>query len=297
MHNASASTNDLQLIFVTGLSGAGKTQAIRCLEDLGFFCVDNLPPLLIPNLLEEVKKGGDHIEKIALVIDIRGGKLFHGLDNAFAYLDEKGLKYKILFLDASDDALVRRFKETRRGHPLARADGVIEGIIKERKMLSHLKSRAEIVIDTSDLSTSQLKGQISHVFGAALDKLPVSVMSFGFKYGIPMDADLVVDVRFIPNPYYDMGLKPLSGHDPQVESYVLGNQTAQQFIAQYCELLRFLIPQYIKEGKNHLVIAVGCTGGRHRSVVIANRLAWCLDHTRCKVLVKHRDVDRGAEGR
>ncbi len=286
----------LQLIFVTGLSGAGKTQAIRCLEDLSYFCVDNLPPSLIPILLEEIEKADDNINKVALVMDIRGGKFFDSLEDTLALLDKKKLKYKILFLEASNEVLVRRFKETRRGHPLTPEDGVIEGIIKERKILAHLKSRADIVLDTSDLSVNQLKGQINNIFGAKGKELPVSVISFGFKYGIPMDADLVVDVRFIPNPYYDMKLRPLCGHNQEVIEYVLNNEVTQNFIKIYIDLLNFLIPNYKKEGKSHLVIAIGCTGGRHRSVAITNYLAEKIKSFDCRVIVKHRDIDRYSGG-
>ncbi|KUO50333.1 MAG: glmZ(sRNA)-inactivating NTPase [Desulfitibacter sp. BRH_c19] len=284
----------LQLIIVTGLSGAGKTQAIRCLEDLSFFCIDNLPPSLVPTLLEEIEKA-DNIDKVALVMDIRGGKFFDGLNKALTCLDQKGLKYRTLFLDASDEVLIRRFKETRRSHPLSPVD-LMEGIIKERKILAQLKDRAEVILDTSDMSTSQLKGQITNIFSAEKDELPVTVISFGFKYGIPMDADLVVDVRFIPNPYYDMGLRPLSGHDEEVKEYVLKNDVSQEFLKKYCDLLHYLIPHYKKEGKSQLVIAIGCTGGRHRSVAIANHLEMRINEFDCKVITKHRDIDRGIGG-
>jgi UPF0042 nucleotide-binding protein len=287
---------DLQLIIVTGLSGAGKTQAIRCLEDLNYFCVDNLPPSLVPMLLDEIIKTGENITKVALVMDIRGGKFFTSLDNTLSLLNKKGLNYRILFLDASNEVLVRRFKETRRGHPLSQVDGIIEGIIEERKILAHLKSRAEIVLDTSDMSTSQLKGQINNIFGAGDKDLPVSVISFGFKYGIPMDADLVVDVRFIPNPYYDLGLRALSGHDQKVKDFVINNDVTQKFINIYTQLLKFLIPHYKKEGKSHLVIAIGCTGGRHRSVAIANYLSQKIEHFDCNVITKHRDITRESGG-
>ncbi len=284
----------LQLIIVTGLSGAGKTGAIRCLEDLSFFCIDNLPPSLVPTLLEEIEKA-DNIDKVALVMDIRGGKFFDGLSKALTTLGHKGLKYRTLFLDASNEVLIRRFKETRRGHPLSPVD-IMEGIIKERKILAQIKSTAEIILDTSDMSTSQLKGQIINIFSGEKDELPVTVISFGFKYGIPMDADLVVDVRFIPNPHYNMELRPLSGHDEEVKSYVIDNHVTQEFLQKYCDLLRFLIPHYKKEGKSQLVIAIGCTGGRHRSVAITNHLALSIKEFDCRVITKHRDIDRGIGG-
>jgi len=285
----------LQLIIVTGLSGAGKTQAIRCLEDLSFFCIDNLPPSLVPKLIEELEEAED-IDKVALVMDTRGGKFFHSLDKALARLKQWGLKYRILFLDASDEVLVRRFKEARRAHHLSTID-IMEGIVEERKILNYIKSRSDIILDTSDMSVSQLKEQISNIFSGEIDKLPATVMSFGFKYGVPIEADLVVDVRFIPNPYYDTKLRPLSGYDDLVKDYVMKNELTQEFLQKYCNLLQFLIPHYRKEGKNQLVIAIGCTGGRHRSVAIANQLALSLkDGFDCKVVAKHRDIDKSSGG-
>jgi len=285
----------LQLIIVTGLSGAGKTQAIRCLEDLNFFCIDNLPPSLVPKLLEELEKAED-IDKVALVMDTRGGKLFHSLDKALARLGQRGLKYKILFFDASSEVLIRRFKEARRAHHLSTID-IMEGIVKEREILSDIKDRSDLILDTSDMSISQLKEQISNIFSGELDKLPVTIMSFGYKYGVPIETDLVIDVRFIPNPYYNMELRHLSGHDDLVKKYVMENEITQEFLKKYCDLLHFLIPNYIKEGKNQLVIAIGCTGGRHRSVAITNHLALCLNNDfDCKVAIKHRDIDKRSGG-
>ena len=284
----------LQLIIVTGLSGAGKTQAVRCLEDLGFFCIDNLPPSLVPKFLEELETV-ENVDKVALVMDTRGGTFFHSLDKALVRLEQRGQKYRTLFLDASNEVLIRRFKEARRAHPLS--SDIMEGIAQERKILDHLKNRSEIILDTSEMSTSQLKEQISNIFSGELDKLPTTVMSFGFKYGIPMDTDLVIDVRFIPNPYYDTELRPLSGYDEPVKEYVIKNELTQEFLQRYCNLLHFLIPNYRKEGKNQLVIAIGCTGGRHRSVVIANHLTLCLNNNfDCKAVVRHRDIDKGSAG-
>ena len=284
----------LQIIIVTGLSGAGKTQAIRCLEDLSFFCIDNLPPSLVPKLLEELEKAED-IDKVALVMDTRGGKFFHSLDKALVRLDQRGLKYRTLFLDASNEVLIRRFKEARRAHPLS--SDIMEGIAQERRILDHLKDNAKVILDTSDMSTSQLREQISNIFSGEIDKLPITVMSFGFKYGVPVDADLVVDVRFIPNPHYDLELRPLSGHDEPVKEYVIKNELTQEFLQKYCNLLHFLIPNYRKEGKNQLVIAIGCTGGRHRSVAITNHLELFINNDfDCKVIVKHRDIDKSSGG-
>lgn len=286
--------DNLQLIIVTGLSGAGKTQAIRCLEDINFFCVDNLPPSLVPNFLKEIENV-KNIHKVALGIDIRGGIFFEGLEKALASLDELGIKYSVLFLDASNEILIRRFKETRRGHPLSDVD-IIDAIIEERKIMSSLKDKADIFLDTSDMSSRQLKAQITNIFGGEKKELPVTVVSFGFKYGIPMDADLVVDVRFIPNPYYDLELRPLSGYDIPVRDYVLDNKITQDFLQKYADLLQYLIPHYRREGKSQLVIAIGCTGGRHRSVAIVNHLALRINEFDCKAITKHRDISRETGG-
>ncbi|SMB91502.1 UPF0042 nucleotide-binding protein [Thermanaeromonas toyohensis ToBE] len=288
-----------RLVIVTGLSGAGKTQAIRSLEDLGFFCIDNLPPSLVPGLVELLSKQGpgpEENKKVALVMDIRGGKFFEGLEEALDYLDEQGFPYEILFLEASDEVLVRRYKETRRRHPLA-GESILEGILEERRRLESIKERASKVIDTSELTPRQLKEEIAELFGAQRQKLTVTVVSFGYKYGLPLDADLVMDVRFLPNPYYNPALRPFTGHDRCVADFVLSSPATQEFLHKFMDLLRFLIPSYIKEGKSHLVIAIGCTGGQHRSVTLANKIGELLKHEDFRVIVKHRDVVRASSSR
>ncbi|WP_227762299.1 RNase adapter RapZ [Zhaonella formicivorans] len=282
-----------QLVVVTGMSGAGKTQAIRCLEDLGFFCVDNLPPTLIPKFTELLSEPEDRLHKVGLVMDIRGGKFFGSLQDALGYLDDHGLKYELLFLEASDEALVRRFKETRRRHPLSSQGRVLEGIIEERKRLEPLRGRATKIIDTSELSPRQLKQQVAELFGSKRDyKLVVTVVSFGYKYGIPLDADLVMDVRFLPNPFYVKELRDLSGEDPKVQEYVMASPETNVFIEKFAEMLNYLVPYYIREGKTHLVVAIGCTGGQHRSVTLANQIRDLLNNPDYKIIVTHRDVER-----
>ncbi|MGI9952189.1 RNase adapter RapZ [Moorellaceae bacterium AZ2] len=283
---------DLRLVIVTGLSGAGKTQAIRFLEDLGFFCIDNLPPSLIPGLVELLNKQGPpsgENKKVALVMDIRGGAFFEGLEEALGYLDNQGFPYEILFLEASDETLVRRYKETRRRHPLA-GESIMEGILEERRRLQEIKGRASKIIDTSELTPRQLKEQIMELFGGEREQLTITVVSFGYKYGIPLDADLVVDVRFLPNPYYVPALRPFTGHDRCVADFVLESPVTSEFIVRFMDLMNFLIPHYVKEGKSHLVIAIGCTGGQHRSVTLANKIGELLRTPNRKVIVKHRDV-------
>ncbi|HBT48251.1 MAG TPA: RNase adapter RapZ [Peptococcaceae bacterium] len=281
-----------RLVIVTGLSGAGKTQAIRFLEDLGFFCIDNLPPSLIPGLVDLLNKedppsGED--KKVALVMDIRGGAFFEGLEEALGYLDGRGFSYEILFLEASDEVLVRRYKETRRRHPLA-GESILEGILEERRRLQEIKGRASKIIDTSELTPRQLREQIMELFGGAREQLTITVVSFGYKYGIPLDADLVMDVRFLPNPYYVPELRPFTGHDRCVADFVLDSPITSEFIARFMDLMHFLIPHYVKEGKSHVVIAIGCTGGQHRSVTLANRIGELIKGPGRKVIVKHRDV-------
>ncbi|MBE3581829.1 MAG: RNase adapter RapZ [Thermoanaerobacteraceae bacterium] len=289
---------NLRLVIVTGLSGAGKTQAIRFLEDLGFFCIDNLPPSLIPGLVELLNKqsppSGEN-KKVALVMDIRGGAFFEGLEEALGYLDSQGFPYEILFLEASDDILVRRYKETRRRHPLA-GESILEGILEERRRLQEIKGRASKIIDTSELTPRQLKEQIMELFGGEREQLTITVESFGYKYGIPLDADLVLDVRFLPNPYYVPALRPFTGHDRCVADFVLDSPVTSEFIARFMDLMHFLIPHYVKEGKSHLVIAIGCTGGQHRSVTLANTIGELLKGPNRKVIVKHRDVMHHSAG-
>jgi UPF0042 nucleotide-binding protein len=284
---------DMQLIIVTGLSGAGKTGALRSLEDLGFFCVDNLPPNLISRFAELLTNSGQQLRKIALVMDVRGGHFFSTFFDSLKYLDEEGYNYEILFLEASDETLVRRFKQTRRKHPLSEEGRILEGILEERKLLYDIRGRASKIIDTTDLNPVQLKKQVQELFGHGRSSaLIITVMSFGFKYGLPLDADLVMDVRFLPNPYYEEELRIKTGEDVEVEAYVLRSPETMDFLRKFSELLLFLLPYYVREGKSHLVVAVGCTGGKHRSVALTRRIGKVLKSQGYRVSVKHRDMLR-----
>ncbi|MBC7346238.1 MAG: RNase adapter RapZ [Clostridia bacterium] len=281
------------LVIVTGLSGAGKTQAVRCLEDMGYFCVDNFPPDLVPRFLELLGQAEGTINRVALVIDVRGGRFFPSVFEALDFLHRQGIKYEVLFLDAADEILVRRFKETRRRHPLSPEGSVLEGIIEERHRLQELRSLASKIIDTSELTPQELRQQLQDLFaGTEATPLQVTLMSFGYKYGVPLDADLVMDVRFLPNPYYVKELRPFSGHDRCVEEYILRSPAAAQFLEMFITLLRFLLPYYVKEGKTHLVVAIGCTGGLHRSVTLTNKVAAALHGEGYRVTVRHRDLRR-----
>ncbi|MGI6492345.1 MAG: RNase adapter RapZ [Peptococcaceae bacterium] len=283
-----------RLIIVTGLSGAGKTQAMRILEDLGFFCVDNLPPTLIPKFAELCAQAASQINKIALAVDIRGGEFFDTLFEVLADIDKQGIGYEILYLEASDETLVRRYKETRRRHPLSSHGEVLEVIREERNRLRELRGRANKIIDTSNMKVQQLKEEIVSVFADTADtsRLHIMVISFGFKFGIPLDADLVIDVRFLPNPHYEPDLRPLTGNDKEVRDFVFSSQVTTEFMDKYADLLEFLLPYYIKEGKTTLMVAIGCTGGKHRSVALANRLGDLLNEQELRVTVRHRDLKR-----
>ncbi len=288
----------LKFIIITGLSGAGKTQAIRCFEDMGYFCIDNLPPTLILKFAHLCSQTKGQIEKVALVIDIRGGKFFDTLFDNLKLLKEQGFDYEILFLEASNKVLIKRFKESRRVHPLAPVGRIIDGILKERTKLRELKEQADQIIDTSNFTPFQLKEEIIARFskGKKYPKLIITVLSFGFKYGIPVDTDLVFDVRFIPNPYYVDSLRKFSGNDEKIMKYVLRWDVTKKFLIKLEDFLEFLIPHYIKEGKTHLVIGIGCTGGRHRSVAIARKLTDILREKSHSVIVKHRDVYHDERG-
>ena len=283
----------MRFIIVTGLSGAGKTEATRSLEDMGYFCVDNLPPKLIPKFAEACVQSQGKINKVALVIDIRGGIFFDDLFESLNYLKNQEFKYEILFLDASDEVLVKRFKETRRSHPLAPGSRIITGINEERNRLREVKDRADIIIDTSKYAIKDLREEMTKNYGDVEQpekQLSVTILSFGFKYGIPVDSDLVFDVRFIPNPFYIPELKAYSGNDEPVKNYVLSQEETKGFIKRVDELLEFLIPNYKKEGKRQLIISIGCTGGRHRSVAIANAVYESLNSKNYNISVEHRDI-------
>ena len=283
----------MRFIIVTGLSGAGKTEATRSLEDMGYFCVDNLPPKLIPKFAEACTQSQGKIDKVALVIDIRGGIFFDDLFESLNYLKNQDFKYEILFLDASDEVLVKRFKESRRSHPLAPGSRVITGINQERTRLREVKDRADIIIDTSKYAIRDLREEMTKNYGdikKSENDLSITVLSFGFKYGIPVDSDLVFDVRFIPNPFYIPTLKPFSGNDKPVKDYVLEQQETKDFLKITDEMLDFLIPNYKKEGKRQLIVSIGCTGGRHRSVAIANSIYRKLIEKKYNASVEHRDI-------
>lgn len=285
----------MEFVVVTGLSGAGKTQAMHSMEDIGFFCVDNLPPALIPVFYDLCVKSDGAMGRVAVVTDTRGGELFKSFFTAMEALKMDGKPYKLLFLDASDPILVRRFKETRRKHPLSdELGGSLEQAVRlEREMLAPMRESSDFVIDTSGLSPAQLKGRISELFlASASDSLYVHAISFGFKFGIPMEADLVFDVRCLPNPFYDKALRPKNGLDPDVRDYVMDNDECRGFVARYTDMLDYLLPLYRKEGKSQLVIAVGCTGGRHRSVALAQFTCDYCNNKGIKASVTHRDVQK-----
>ncbi|MGD0266013.1 MAG: RNase adapter RapZ [Candidatus Methylomirabilota bacterium] len=284
----------IDFIVVTGMSGAGKSAASRCLEDLGFFCIDNLPVTLIPKVAELCAQSEKRIERVALVVDAREGRFLEGLFDILLDLRRDGHLVRIVFLDASDEALVRRFSESRRPHPLAPGGSALEGIWAERERLAFLKAKADLVIDTSSFTVHEFRKLLATSFLdlPAPQKTALSLVSFGYKYGLPVDADLVFDARCLPNPYFSDELRPLTGREPQVIGYVLGFAQAQGFVDRIQQFLRFTLPLYVQEGKAYLTIAVGCTGGRHRSVVLTEELARLLREAGHEVTVRHRDVDR-----
>ena len=289
--------DQLELVVITGMSGAGKTVAMQSFEDMGYFCVDNMPPSLLPKFWELVKESGK-ITKIALVIDLRSRAFFDEIMTSISGLDNTSfITTKILFLEASDDALVSRYKETRRTHPLAGDGRVYDGIIAERRLLQDIKVRAQKVIDTTTLSPRKLREEIMHTFSNGdTDIFTIQVVSFGFKYGIPIDADIVMDVRFLPNPHYIEELRPLTGQDHAVYDYVMSQPETKTFYHKFMELLDFVIPGYKKEGKSSVTIAIGCTGGQHRSVALTERTGKELMSDSYHVTISHRDKDKRKEG-
>ena len=279
----------MELIIVTGLSGAGKSHAVNCLEDIGYYCVDNMPPKLMLDFVK-LAKNREGFEKLALVMDIRGRQFFDDLEDGLSELNEAGIDYKIMFLEAETPVIIRRYKETRRAHPLAPEGDIEAGIERERERLAGIKARASFVIDTSAFKAAQLNNRIKELLDAEeKDSFTLSVMSFGFKNGMPAEADWVFDVRFLPNPFYVPALKGLTGRNKKVKEYVLDSPEAKKFAGRITGLAIDLIPSYIREGKYHLTIAIGCTGGRHRSVVMAEEIARRLSENGRNASVKHRD--------
>ena len=286
----------LELVIITGMSGAGKTVAVQSFEDLGYFCIDNMPPTLLPTFWELVKESGK-ISRISLVIDLRSRDFFKEVDSLIATLDNTQLvTTRIIFLDSSDSVLVSRYKETRRNHPLAPDGRVSEGIAKERELLMDLRTRAQIIIDTSDISPRQLRERLIKDFATKdYQTFHVEVMSFGFKYGVPIDADIIWDVRFLPNPHYIPELRPQTGMDAPVYDYVMKQPETQAFYSKLIDVIEFCLPGYKKEGKSSVTIAIGCTGGKHRSVAIAERIANHLKTDNYAVNISHRDYMKKKE--
>ena len=280
-----------RLIIVTGMSGGGKTQASRYLEDLGYFCVDNLPPVFIPKFVELCAHAGGHVSKVVLVVDTRSREFFDTFVQVLEDMDRSDTNYEMLFMDASDAAIIRRYKETRRRHPMAPASRITEGIAKERARLAPVRAKATYIIDTSELKKVQLRDKIHRLFGTSEgEQMNINVLSFGFKFGMPLDADMVLDVRFLPNPFYIESMRHKSGAVPEVADYIAKFPVTQEFLKKLDDLLDFLVPQYVKEGKSQLVIAVGCTGGMHRSVFVAKHIFDRLGSRGYPVKLEHRDL-------
>lgn len=284
----------MRFVIVTGMSGAGKSSALKMLEDVGYFCVDNLPTRLLCKFAELTLDKTANISNVALGIDIRSGESIDEFLEELNKVHEMGVKFEILFLNASNRILIKRYKETRRNHPLARSGRIEDGIEKEREAVDVLKKHADYVIDTSQLLTRELKAEIDRIFVKEEEyaNFNVAVVSFGFKFGIPADVDLVFDVRFLPNPYYDLSLRPLTGNDKPIQEFVMKHEESRVFLDKLEDMLKFLIPNYIKEGKYNLVIGIGCTGGKHRSVTMTNALAEKLRQLPYPVKVEHRDITR-----
>lgn len=289
----------MRFVIVTGMSGAGKSTAMKMMEDMGFFCIDNLPIPLLDKLVDFTTNFNTQKKNIAIGIDARSGERLDTVEGMLEILKQKDVKYEILFLDAEDNVLVKRYKETRRNHPLAPGERVDKGIGLERQKMEYLKKKADYIIDTSRLLTRELKVELEKIFvkDKSFNSLYVTILSFGFKYGIPEDSDIVMDVRFLPNPYYVEGLRPKTGNDVEIQQYVMQFPEAKEFLDRFEELVNFLIPNYIAEGKNQLVISIGCTGGKHRSVTLANELYKRLGtegNRKYGLKIEHRDIEKDA---
>lgn len=287
---------DSRILIITGMSGAGKTQVMRALEDLNYFCVDNLPPAFIPKFAELCAQTSGKVSRIALVVDIRGGKFFDEMLGILDELQNNDIKYDLLYLDATNKTIINRYKETRRRHPLASnvANSLSELVDKERVIVEKVRCKATHIIDTTEMSTSALREKIIVLYGddTEYSRMNVVIQSFGFKYGMPVDADMLFDVRFLPNPFYIQELKEKTGNDLEVADYIWNHQVTKQFMKKLDDLVLFLLPQYVREGKSQLTIAVGCTGGHHRSVFVANRLADLIKEEGYIVRVTHRDIEK-----
>jgi UPF0042 nucleotide-binding protein len=289
-----------ELVVITGMSGAGRSEAMHTFEDLGYFCIDNLPPSFIPQLVDLAELPGSNVRRLAIVCDVRGHTFFDQLAGEISALEARGVDERVLFLEADDAALLRRFKETRRRHPMCEdGEPIVEGIRAERLALDEIRTRADIVVDTSDLRPADLRAEIRDRFLAEnmTSTLSITVYSFGFKYGVPGDADIVMDVRFLPNPHYDPLLRPFTGLDAPVREFVLSKPETMTFLDRWLPLLDDVVPGYVLEGKHHLAIALGCTGGMHRSVALAEATATHLRARGYRVAVSHRDIGRDREVR
>ena len=288
----------LKVTIITGLSGAGKSQAVATFEDAGYFCIDNMPPEMLPRIAELFSLKGSRVEKVALVFDARGGRYFEHLDQALTELAGWGVEYRILFLEASDDTLVARYQSTRRSHPLCGGRlGLLEGIRTERALLAGLRDRADVVVDTTGLNVHELTRRVQETMlaGELRDQLLLTFVSFGYKFGLPLEADMVLDARFLPNPHWVEELRPLTGQDDQVKDYVLARPETHGFLERAAALLQYLLPLYTAEQKTQLLVAIGCTGGRHRSVALAEAMtALFAKEAGVTTSVRHRDLDRRA---
>ncbi len=283
--------DDFRFVIVTGMSGGGKTQACRYMEDLGYFVIDNLPPVFIPKFVELCKHAGGHVGKVVLVVDTRSREFFDTFIHTLDDMDRDDVSYEMLFMDASDPVIIRRYKETRRRHPMAPSSRISEGIAKERERLAPARAKATYIIDTSELKKVELRDKIHRLFGNTEgEQMNINVLSFGFKFGMPLDADMVLDVRFLPNPFYIETMRHKSGAVPEVAEYIAKWPVTQEFIERLDGMIDFLVPQYVKEGKSQLVIAVGCTGGMHRSVFIAKHIYDRLSAKKYPVKLEHRDL-------
>lgn len=281
----------MEFLLITGMSGAGKSQAMKVMEDMNYYCMDNLPPALLSKFAELCYESKKSIRKVAVVVDLRSGEFFDDLFKGLKGLENKGISYRILFLDAADNVLIKRYKELRRPHPLNPEGSIIEGIKEERELLNEVKRKADNIIDTSNFTLGMLKEEMTNIYleGNKSRNISISINSFGFKHGTLLDGDLIFDVRFIPNPYYIPELREYTGLDPNVRDYVFSWEQTNEFVSKLIDMLEFLIPHYTREGKTQLIVGIGCTGGVHRSVAISNRIGEILKQNGHRALVSHRD--------